>query len=128
MKMQVLSIGQMKHLNSLGVDTDKASMYWVFPIAPHYRTKLYITGELGCLKSFEGRDLGIGAFTIQDILNILPKSIGGYPLRINVANNWLEYSIVTEGALTHNGFMEIGDTLLDAAYKMLYTLKKEGKI
>jgi hypothetical protein len=128
MKKQVLNIEQMKHLQSLGVDTNKASMYWVFSIAPHYRTKLYITGELGCLKTFDDRDLGIGAFTLQDILNILPTTIGGRSLRINATQNWIEYADVIGGCLAHNGFFEKGESVLEAAYKMLCYLKIEGKI
>lgn len=75
MKNQVLNIEQMKHLQSLGVDTSVASMYWTFPKSPEYKTRLSIVGEHGNLKAWEENEHGIGAFTLQDIINILPINI-----------------------------------------------------
>lgn len=72
MKKQVLTIEQMKRLKELGVDTSIASMYWTYPVEPERITRLTPVGEKGNLKSWEEREYGIGAFTLQDIFEIMP--------------------------------------------------------
>ena len=72
MKKQVLTIDQMKRLKGLGIDTSIASMYWTYRVEPERITRLTPVGEKGNLKSWEERGYGIGAFTLQDILGIMP--------------------------------------------------------
>lgn len=67
MRDQVLSIERMQHLKELGVETSKASMYFSY----HW-DRLNIVTEHGNLKAWEERGLGIGAFTLQDMLEMIP--------------------------------------------------------
>lgn len=55
---QVLSVVQMKHLEELGLDTSDASMHWQF---------------LPTVESF------FNAYTLQDILDKLPRSLNPFP-------------------------------------------------
>ena len=73
--------------------------------------------EMSCLSP-------VPTFTLQDVINLLPTRINNRSLRINVTQKWVEYSDVINGCLTHNGFMEHGETLLDASYKMLVSVTK----
>lgn len=54
MSKHLLSIEKMRHLKELGVDDSSASMYW---------------------KDDEGNVEDVPAFTLHDLLNMLPKSI-----------------------------------------------------
>lgn len=75
MKDQVLSITQMQHLKELCVDTSKASMYWSLPLPSDYKTKLNIVGINGNLEASEKYGHSIGAFTLQDMLEMIPSSL-----------------------------------------------------
>ena len=68
MKNQTLSIEQMLLLKKLGVDTSKASMFYV--------PKLELKGEY-CLLNVKPTSIipFIPAFTFQDIMELLPKYI-----------------------------------------------------
>lgn len=128
MNNQVLNISQMKYLAEIGVDTSKASMCWIKNTDGDETENKYMLSvhnewchEMSCLSP-------IPTFTLQDILDMLPKYVDNYPLRINIANIWVEYSIVTDGALQHNGLMTCGLTLIEAAFTMLCRLKQTGKL
>lgn len=77
MSKQVLSVEQMHHLQELGLDTSKSS-FCRFPLAiglsddgfPILSEKEYIISERKYESSFN-----YPAFTLQDILNLLPKEI-----------------------------------------------------
>lgn len=69
MKNQVLSINQMQHLKNLGVDTSKASMVWG-------GTKDWQELYTPRLLEFDvDADYIIEAFTLQDMLEMMPKKI-----------------------------------------------------
>lgn len=80
MKDQVLSIGQMKSLVELGVDTSHASMCWIKNTDGDETENMYMLSvhnewcyELSCLSP-------VPTFTLQDIIHLLPKKINGYGL------------------------------------------------
>lgn len=112
MSKQVLSIEQMQHLNELGVDTSKASMCWVCLNSEPYLSfynKDYPQDD----------DKVIPTFTLQEILDLLPKKIDEVDvLIINPCKNiWsVSYAEEDTGEL-YGGFIK--EELIDAAYEML---------
>jgi hypothetical protein len=115
MKDQVLSVEQMKVLGELGIDIfpDKDSLNWYSP------------DDLHC--GITGYDI-CRAFTLQDVLELLPRWINSYALSIGINSFYIcpfnvSYSYVdVSTSILHQ---ENGKTLLDAAYKMLlWTIKK----
>lgn len=119
MKKQVLSIEQMKHLQSLGVDTSKASMYWTFPKSPEYKTRLSIVGEHGNLKAWEENGHGIGAFTLQDLIEILPYDVfGDYNFWLMKSNSGYKFSVKNNPDSAKIG-THFHDSPLEAVYDIL---------
>lgn len=80
MKDQVLSIDQMQHLRDLGVDTSKASLYWARRC---HGSKLNDNSIGKWFLSLEKEFMVVGftayevipAFTLQDLLSIIPSKI-----------------------------------------------------
>lgn len=129
MSKQVLSIEQMKHLKELGVDTSKASMVLLYTDDegeiiewedadefPEKFVELY-DAETGNYDHSYRRCCGV--FTLQDILDLLPKKIDEVDvLIINPCKNiWsVSYAEEDTGEL-YGGFIK--EELIDAAYEML---------
>lgn len=68
MEDQVLTIEQMHELTKLGIDTSKASMFWHhYVVSDSY--------ELEVNRGYNLPDKDIPTFTLQDILEMLPKDI-----------------------------------------------------
>lgn len=110
MEKQVLSISQMEELVSLGIDTSKASMCWDW----------IQQGDGGYHHLKINRDIypcakNVPTFTLQDILEILPK-----PCYINcIDEDFYQCEITTEyGSL----FSSSEKTPLDAVFNMLKSL------
>lgn len=123
-KKQVLTIRQMQNLIQLGIDVSQASMCWIKNTDGDELENKYMLSvhdewcyEMSCLSP-------IPTFSIIDILSLLPDRINDFSLRINVTQKWIEYASVIDGCLVHNGLMEFGETILDAAYKMLVSVTK----
>lgn len=115
MNEQVLSISQMNHLQSLGLDTSKASMCWT---TFNGDTILSIHDEY-CYESSSLHP--IPTFTLQDILKLLPKEIGSDEITIyHHRNYWCIY------------YFEIysieNESLINAAYEMLCCCLENGDI
>jgi len=79
MKKQVLTIEQMKYLQSLGVDTSTASMLWDYK----FNNELDLVKYPERMKEYIENGNGIGAFTLQDLLNIIPNLIDDYVFGFN---------------------------------------------
>lgn len=119
MKKQVLTIDQMKRLKAFGVDTSIASMYWTYPVAPEHIARLTPVGEKGNLKSWEEREYGIGAFTLQDLLEIIPPRLEKKYMFIlyKVAPDYIcEYSYSSSDSTLNTA--PVG-AILDTVYEML---------
>ena len=85
---QVLSIEQMKHLQELGVDTSDASMCWV-------AGEDTFTGEEEwnlCIPNHFILPYNIPTYTIGDLIEKLPKTIGIYHLMIDWNLMQIEYT------------------------------------
>ena len=131
MSKQVLSIEQMHHLQELGVDTSKTNFYW-------HRTKSLNNyeewdewtlhyGVLRLARGFKTINCEyVRTFTLQDILDLLPKEIRDkdddkfvlkfeYGIRSKV---WYIGYYYYDVAFNDSGLCN-GENLIDAAYEML---------
>lgn len=139
MSKQCLDIEQIKHLHELGLDTSKASMhYWIITNGEYSQEvgEYVFSEEPTCtilmLYPYESTNDAairqvedVPTFTLQDILDILPKDITkegcnwSASLYIDYENNRILY-----GSADRDGFeiyheISICDNVIDAAYEML---------
>lgn len=132
MSKQVLSIEQMQHLQDLGLDTSKASMCWLKDITKEIAEGKEIDMSTGWNLDFNNPEFykyewmeGVPTFTLQDILDVLPKDISregctwSASLYIDYENNRIAY-----GNTDRDGFeiyykVPICENIIDAAYEML---------
>lgn len=121
MSKQVLSIEQMKHLYELGLDTSKASMQY---IENNNGTQMCIPTQIArYIKDLEKGYIVCDAFTLQDIIDILPNSIEKYCISIGKPsvsyNNYRTLRVITT---------KVERRLIDAAYSMLCRCIENGYI
>lgn len=144
MKEQVLSIEQMRELESLGIDTSKASMCWgkwndeiewyLFSETKAERdefVKKYVEGE----EYYNGHET-IPTFTFLDIMQMLPHyieedTIGRFDYELRVKKDEVVYE--SYDAFDKNGepffldFFSIGydgcETIMDCMFEMLKSIK-----
>lgn len=121
MSKQVLDIEQMEHLQKLGLDTSNASMCWIKDTEGNQH--LSVHDEYCYEASFMNP---IPAYTLQDVLDILPTEIKPaerrFWLRIDLSDECLYYyyddcNLVEcrKKVIGYDGIEE----LIDAAYSML---------
>lgn len=133
MNDQVLSIPQMQELIALGIDTSKASIYWGFPIVDHKRVKPTLV--IGKGPHFMFIEEYIPTFTLQDILEMLPKTIEAYkdgsklPLIITPTNQG-NYAVVYDNPYYKNGKVGLqkSNSLLEAAFLMIKWCKQNNYV
>lgn len=119
MSKLILDIEQMKHLQELGVDTSNASMCWVF-LAKQPSLSFYF-------KDYPKDDKKvIPAFTLQDILDILPFKREGASLTIIKEEN--SYVLVYEDEDGGASPVFINEQAIDSAYEMLCWCAENGII
>lgn len=115
MKDQVLSIDQMKHLASLGVDISKASMCWIK--SPDGKYELSVHDEW-CYESVSLDP--VPAFTLQDIIDLLPPISHiniAYFLSIRKNNSGYRVAYHTSGQ--GNIIKAMSEDIVDSAYEVL---------
>lgn len=134
MKDQVLSIERMQHLKELGVDTSKASLFWVKKITNEIGEEVKGGYRLSfsdkvIVRNFEMWNI-IPAFTLQDILDLLPEEITvddeSYSLNVIFPNAGLWEISYSFGSICYEYFMDT--KLIDAAYEMLCWCAENGYI
>ena len=128
---QVLSIEQMQHLQELGLDTSNAS-------AEYYRMSEKMDWFLvfGCRSKEELLDTeeNIPAYTLQDVLELLPKEIKPaekrHWLRIDLADECIYYYHETIDLMERRDkvFPYYGEELIDAAYNTLCWCIENGYV
>lgn len=153
MKNQVLSIEQMQKLKELGVDISKASMVCLFQDDESnicdWDEVVEECSEFGdCFQYFVKNDEcshnmvymslldaeggyydhsyreDCAAFTLQDIIELLPYEFNGSYLKIYRGINM--YYFIYENINNEDSVMEKGDTVLNAAYNMLIWVAENG--
>lgn len=142
MSKQVLDIEQMKHLQKLGLDTSKASMVLLYTDDEgeiiewddvDEFTEKFITlhdAETGNYDHSYRKNFGV--FTVQDILDLLPKEIAKDGCTWS-ASLYIDYedNIIAYGNTDRYGFEvyheeTICDNIIDALYQMLcWCIKNE---
>ena len=120
---QVLDVQQMQHLQEMGLDTNNASASWY---KPDMDTEYMLM--FGHMKKEElvGNEESIPAYTLQDVLDVLPieikykdkrfwlcieladEMIGYYYENARFEHRWVYYEVVM-----------IDESLIDAGYKLL---------
>lgn len=98
LKQLTLTVEQMKELQALGVDCSDASMF-LFPVYEDGKFSFYLNGVCSDEKTVERWKETIPdkskdfhhAYTLQDIIEKLPKKIGGTPLHLDreFYGNWV---------------------------------------
>ena len=124
MKNQVLSIEQMQKLKELGVDINKASMCYI----SKYPSCDFDDGDSMVVvsKDFNKRlynEFG-PAFTLQDIIELLPYTFDNFYLKIYRGINM--YYFIYESINSEDDIIEKGNTPLLSAYNMLIWVAENG--
>ena len=122
MKNKVLSIEQMQKLKELGVDVSPVGVCF------HYRFDGGDTHRLEFAPSYCSDD--IKAFTLQDIIELLPKTLPHQflapTLRITKFSvEYVDYSFFENVFVEHLEYDEKSD-ILNAAYNMLVWVAENG--
>lgn len=127
---QALTIEQMQKLQNLGVDTSKASMIWDWqPGSDCYELLVYEGSE------FYYDEKSINTFTLQDILEFIPREIDHYKLMIVNYGCYPDLSMWELGYFRHSVYDEsaslmsfTNSSLLDNAYQMLLWCIRNGHL
>jgi len=123
MKEQVLSIEQMKHLASIGVDISKASMHWQYlPTANSILNgSCELSKEPDLFVSQPGMKHEYPAFTLQDLINMLPSSISHRHIDyfLSIRKNDYGCMVAYHTAGHGNIFLSKSKNILDSAYGIL---------
>lgn len=132
MNEQVLSIEQMQHLVELGVDTSKASMAWCKTEGDKGYHLLLPNSQ----KVFEYNLVVkyIPTFTLQDMINLMPKHIGEYTLIWYISDmifryeRWIDYDCYGRFDVLEDLSFTFNDnvTILGVACAMLCKLAEGG--
>lgn len=127
MSKQVLSIEQMQHLQDLGLDISKASMCWLKDITKEIAEEKYVDMTTGWNLDFNNPDFykyewmyGVSAFTLQDILDLLPEEIekGNRNYQLEAFRNPQRYFVSYYWC--DNLLISLNEVeFIDAAYEML---------
>lgn len=130
MSKQCLDVQQMQHLQELGLDTSNASMCWIKDAEGN--PLLSVQDEYCNVASFMNP---IPAYTLQDVLDILPTEIKPaerrFWLRIDLSDECLYYYYEDYHLVEHRkktiGYNGV-DELIDAAYSMLCWAIENGYV
>lgn len=137
MSKQVLDRLQMRHLKELGISANNASAYWHRVVRMNTNevvTNWFVSFSKPspCLATMKVES--IKTYTLQDILDILPKEItdkDGYKFVLKIEYGLLSrvwhigyyyYDVASTGNLYS------GDNLIDTVYKMLCWCIEKGYI
>lgn len=129
MPKQVLDVHQMQHLQELGLELKDTMLYWIKPLDAVIGIVVGLENDwqLDFIDDKKRKYLKyIPAYTLQDVLDALPKEIKPntirYWLRIDLVDECIYY-FYDDYKLTERRkkfFSYDGkDSLIDAAYKML---------
>ena len=130
---QVLSIDQMKNLQSLGLDVSDASVYWVrrshgSDIRDESKGNWFLSLQKEFMTcGFTSYEV-LPTFTLQDILDKLPKCIitDDYEFELNIYYHETGVSVFyDDGGIEQLAFSN-ESTILESAYQMLCWCAENG--
>lgn len=121
-----LSIEKMNRLKELGIDTSDSSLFWVSYKQIEDEITFLCPKELLC--QYKNNPILkckiTPAYTLQDILNKLPKRMDVGCLSMDYHEQFtIGYSNMNHGL--HYVFFKSADTELEAAYQLLHFLRFE---
>ncbi|WP_304312985.1 hypothetical protein [Phocaeicola plebeius] len=125
MSKQVLDVEQMMHLKELGVDTSKASAkeYIISETENYCGYSRNIVVIDGYIENFiEQRK----AFTLDDVLSLLPDCIDKEEAKLNVGKKSVSYEKMVGYSYDGDLILFHNDILLEAAYEMLCWCAENG--
>lgn len=130
MAKQTLSIEQMQHLQELGLDTSNASMYWI----SYNGISASIPSNFH-LPTSDNDYVVCDAYTLQDVLDALPKEIKYKDKRcwlcIELADEMIGYYYENdrfEHRWVYYEVVMIDESLIDAVYKLLCWAIEQGYV
>ena len=126
MSKQCLDVHQMQHLQELGLELKETMLYWARCVDNNPRASTHY-GKWVLIKGNNAQTVGlmhwefIPAYTLQDVLDLLPKSIGvEYIYDLCIFPESISYTQFIGGEINDNLFeVPINESLIDAAYFML---------
>ena len=135
MSKQVLDIEQMQHLQELGMELKETLLYWcrIHDSRPRAATNngkwTLCKGKNNPCVAIQHREY-IPAYTLQDVLDKLPKQIGfEYIYDLCILPESISYIQFIGGEINDTMYeIPINGKLLDAAYEMLCWCIKEGYV
>ena len=138
---QVLSVEQMQHLQELGIDTSNASMisccirdgkdYEHFLLESKYR---FYEGNAIAFPTKNSVDYCKSvtpAYTLQDVLELLPDFIEEYCLIVDMGFGVIRYDNLTKRnspILKETYFNDEDNKMIDSAYEMLCWCIEQGYV
>ena len=125
MSKQCLDVQQMHHLKELGLDTANASMYWI----SYNGINVSIPSNFH-LPTNDNDYVICNAYTLQDVLDLLPKQIGvEYIYDLCIFPESISYTQFIGGEINDNLFeVPINESLIDAAYSLLCWAIENGYV
>ena len=130
---QILDVQQMQHLQELGLKL-KPSLVHYYKIINIDSGKWYLSVTIGDISEDSPTYQYIPAYTLQDVLELLPKEIKPaekcYWLRIDLADECLYYYRDAIDLTERRGkvFSYYGEELIDAAYNALCWCIEQGYV
>lgn len=127
---QVLSVEQVQHLQELGLEL-KPSLIHYFQIINVCDGKWYLSLTKGDIISESPTYRYIPAYTLQDVLELLPDFIEEYCLIVDMGFGVIRYDNLTKRnspILKETYFNDEDNKMIDSAYEMLCWCIEQGYI
>ena len=117
---QVLDVQQMQHLQEFGLELKETMLYWVVYEAGHENN--FVTTKENAMEVIDESCGMLPAYTLQDVLDVLPKTIYPFPVHKIGFELW-----IGSGKIFYANMFNLEDVLkvrydkelIDAAYSML---------
>ena len=120
MSKQCLDVQQMQHLQELGLELKETMLYWVVYEVGHENN--FVTTKENAMEVIDESCGMLPAYTLQDVLDALPKMIFPYPVHKIGFELW-----IGSGKIFYANMFNLEDVLkvrydkelIDAAYELL---------
>lgn len=126
---QVLDVQQMQHLQELGLELKETMLYWVVYEAGHENN--FVTTKENAMEVIDESCGMLPAYTLQDVLDALPKMIYPFPVHKIGFELW-----IGSGKIFYANMFNLEDVLkvrydkelIDAAYELLVWCIEQGYV